>query len=94
VGFFSYLAMGFAAGTIGGIVTGRRGRGCITTVAIGVLGAFVGGALARAAGLEGITELSFRNVLVAALGATVLMLGFGAVERRPPERQGGGRRQR
>jgi uncharacterized membrane protein YeaQ/YmgE (transglycosylase-associated protein family) len=94
VGVAAYIVMGLAAGWIGGVITGRRGSGCLTTLAIGVLGSFVGGALARAAGLEGITELSVRNVLIAGLGASLLMLVFGSVERRPPDRQGGGRRPR
>jgi uncharacterized membrane protein YeaQ/YmgE (transglycosylase-associated protein family) len=83
MGVLSWIVLGFLAGWIGGIVTGRRGQGCITTIAIGILGAFVGGALANAAGYDGrITDFSLRAVLIAALGAALLLLIFGALDRR------------
>ena len=83
MGLLSWIVLGLLAGWIGGIVTGRRGQGCITTVAIGVLGAFVGGALANAAGYDGrITDFSLRAVLIAGLGAALLLFVFGAVDRR------------
>lgn len=39
----------------------------------------MGGALARAAGYSGITRFGLRSVLLAALGATVLLLALGAI---------------
>lgn len=45
-------------------------------------GAFVGGAIANVAGYDGrITDFSVRSVLIAALGAAVLLVLFGAVSR-------------
>ncbi len=82
MGLGSWIVIGLLAGWIGGLVTGRRGGGCVTTLVIGVLGALVGGALARAAGYEGIREFSLRSVLIAALGAALLLLVFGAIDRR------------
>ena len=40
------------------------------------------GAVARAAGYTGIEEFGLRSVLVAALGATLLLLVLGALEGR------------
>lgn len=51
---------------------------------MGVVGALIGGALARAAGYEGITEFGLRSVLIAALGATLLLLVLSAIEGRRP----------
>jgi uncharacterized membrane protein YeaQ/YmgE (transglycosylase-associated protein family) len=83
VGIVSWVVLGLLAGWIGGIVTGRRGQGCLTTIVLGVLGAFVGGALANAAGYEGrITDLNLRSILLAALGAALLLLIFGRADRR------------
>lgn len=86
MGLFSWLLMGLLAGWIGGLITGRRGQGCITTIAIGIIGAFIGGALARAAGHEAITDFSLRSVLVAGMGSALLLFLFQAIEgrRRPP----------
>lgn len=79
----AWIVLGFLAGTLASVVTGRRsGSGCLLRLAVGVLGALVGGALARAAGYEGVDELSLRSVLVASLGATLLLLLLGALEGR------------
>lgn len=80
MGVVSWLVVGLLAGWLGGLVTGRRGQGCITTIAVGVVGAFIGGALANAAGLGGIRELGVRSILVAAVGATLLLLVLNALD--------------
>ena len=49
-------------------------QGCLYTTAVGVLGALVGGALMQASGRKGINEFDLRSVLVAALGAVLLLL--------------------
>ena len=83
MGIVSWIILGLLAGWLAGMVTGRRGRGCLTTTIIGVLGAFVGGAIANVAGYDGrITDLNLRSVIIAALGAAVLLLVFGAADRR------------
>jgi uncharacterized membrane protein YeaQ/YmgE (transglycosylase-associated protein family) len=83
LGPLSWIALGLIAGWIAGALTGQKGRGCITTTVIGVLGAFVGGALANAAGYNGaITDFSLRAIVIAALGAALLLLLFGAIEGR------------
>ena len=81
MGVLSWLVLGFLAGTLAGLATGNRGEGCITRIAVGVLGALIGGALARAAGLNGVTvdRFSLRTVLVSALGATLLLLALQAL---------------
>lgn len=70
------------AAWIAGIVSGRPQEGCLTKIAVGIAGALLGGALARAAGYSGITEFSLRSVLLAALGATILLLVLRAIEGR------------
>jgi uncharacterized membrane protein YeaQ/YmgE (transglycosylase-associated protein family) len=88
VGVFTWIIFGFLAGTIAGIVTRTPGRGCLTKVAVGVLGALVGNALARAAGLKSVSFKSFTlgGLIVAVLGASLLLFVLGALggrSRRP-----------
>ena len=78
----AWVVVGLLAGWIAGAVTGQRQDGCLKEIVIGVLGAFIGGALARAAGYGGIDELSLRSVLLAALGASLLLLVLKALEGR------------
>lgn len=83
MGLLSWIVLGFLAGTLATLVTRRRtGGGCLSRVAVGVIGALVGGGLARAAGYEGIDELSLRSIFVAAIGAVAFLLVLGAVEGR------------
>jgi uncharacterized membrane protein YeaQ/YmgE (transglycosylase-associated protein family) len=82
MGIVAWIVIGFLAGGLGGWITGRRASGCLTRVATGIVGALVGGALARAAGMRGVTELSVRSVAVATMGACVLLLVLQAIEGR------------
>ena len=82
MGLLSWIVVGLLAAWIAGMVTGQRAEGCVTKIAVGVIGARIGGALARAAGYEGVDELSLRSVLIAALGSTVLLFTLGALEGR------------
>lgn len=86
MGLLSWIILGLIAGWIATALTDRRGSGCISRIVVGVVGALVGGALARAAGYEGINKFGLRSILLAALGATVFLLVLGALEGR------GGRR--
>ena len=83
MGVLSWVVLGLIAGWIAGKVTDQPASGCLTRIAVGVIGALVGGALARAAGYEGIDEFGVRSVLLAALGAIVFLLVLGAIARRP-----------
>lgn len=82
MGLVSWIVVGLLAAWIGGLITGRPREGCLTKLVVGVAGALIGGGLARAAGYEGITRFGVRSVLLAALGATLLLLLLAAVEGR------------
>lgn len=82
MGLVSWIVFGFLAGAVAGWISGRRAGGCISKVVVGVLGALIGGALARAAGYGGITGFHLRSFLIAVLGAVLLLLVLSAVEGR------------
>ncbi len=81
------VVVGFLAAVIAGAVTGRPAEGCLTKLGVGVLGALIGSALARAAGMKGIQGFHLRSILIAALGSSVLLFVLGAIEGRHGEQK-------
>ena len=70
----AWLGLGLLGGAVVGWLCGLRGRGLLGDVAAGVLGAVLGGALASILlGLD-ITVLDGTTVLVAAVGAAILLV--------------------
>ena len=81
----AWVIVGLLAGGIARRVVRADKRGCLGTMAIGVLGAFVGGALYRAVRGEEVEvydELDLLSVLVATVGAVALLLVLEALARR------------
>lgn len=69
-----WIAVGLLAGGLARWIVKDDRAGCIYTMVIGVIGAFIGGGLMSLGDKEGVDEFSIRSVLVAALGAVVLLL--------------------
>jgi uncharacterized membrane protein YeaQ/YmgE (transglycosylase-associated protein family) len=82
MGILGWIIVGLVAGGLAGRVTGYRGGGCISTMIVGIVGGLLGGALFSAAGDEGIGDFGLRSMFVAFVGATVLLLVFGALSGR------------
>jgi uncharacterized membrane protein YeaQ/YmgE (transglycosylase-associated protein family) len=82
VSIVAWIILGFLAGALAERATGRSSGGCLTRIAIGVVGALVGGAIANAAGERGVNDFSLWSLLVAFAGASLLLLIFGAIDRR------------
>ena len=87
MGLISWVIVGLVAGWLAGMVTGRRQEGCLTKIAVGVIGALIGGALAQAAGYEGIDEFGIRSIIVAAVGASLFLFMLQAIEGRRGRRR-------
>jgi uncharacterized membrane protein YeaQ/YmgE (transglycosylase-associated protein family) len=69
-----WVIVGLLAGGLARMLTGSQKRGCIGTMAIGLIGALIGGALAQAAFHERLSGFGFKSIVFAALGATLLLL--------------------
>jgi uncharacterized membrane protein YeaQ/YmgE (transglycosylase-associated protein family) len=81
----AWAVVGLLAGGLARRAVGAEKRGCIGTMVIGVLGAFVGGGLYRAVrgdDAEVLDELDLLSILVATLGAAGLLLLLEAVGNR------------
>ena len=84
----AWVFVGLVAGFLAGKITGVERQGCLLTMAVGVVGAFLGGGLyrlLRGDEVEVFDEIDLLSLLLATLGAVVLLLLFNG---------GSGRRRR
>jgi uncharacterized membrane protein YeaQ/YmgE (transglycosylase-associated protein family) len=84
VGILGWILFGLLAGAVARAVTpGRQGIGCFGTLAVGVVGALVGGFLGEAVLDEDIDfGWDLKPFLLAVAGAVVLLLALNALRRR------------
>ncbi len=79
-----WIIFGLLAGTLAKfLMPGRDPTGCIFTIILGIVGAFVGGLVGSAIGFGGIDEGRFdiRSIALATIGAMILLL-IGRLARR------------
>ncbi len=74
MGIIAWIVLGGIAGWLASVATGRSGQqGCLTDVLIGMAGAVLGGLLFSLIGGTGITGFNLYSILVAFVGAVVLL---------------------
>jgi len=79
-----WILLGLIAGTLAKfLVPGRDPSGCVVTIALGIIGAFIGGFIGTRLGWGAIDAgtFDFRSVALSTLGAIVLLL-LGRLVRR------------
>ena len=80
MGIISWLILGLIAGFIGSKIVNKSGQGLWLDIALGIVGAEVGGFLFSGVfGVEGITGLNLWSLLVAVIGSVVVLWGYHAV---------------
>lgn len=83
MGFLVWLGLGAVAGLIAKFVMpGNDPGGFIVTIALGVVGAMVGGWLGTRLGIGSVTGFNIQSILVAAGGAILLLIIYRLVRRR------------
>jgi uncharacterized membrane protein YeaQ/YmgE (transglycosylase-associated protein family) len=83
VGIISWILVGLLAGLLAKLlVPGDDPGGIIVTILIGVAGAFVGGLVVSLLGGTGVTGFNVWSILVATLGAIILLAIYRLVARR------------
>jgi uncharacterized membrane protein YeaQ/YmgE (transglycosylase-associated protein family) len=79
VSIVAWIALGLVGGATVGSLRRRRGRLLLGDIAVGVLGAVLGGFMASVTlGLD-ISEVNWTSVLVACVGAALLILILNAL---------------
>jgi uncharacterized membrane protein YeaQ/YmgE (transglycosylase-associated protein family) len=79
--FLAWIVLGLLAGFIGSKLVNRRGEGLILDILLGVVGAIVGGWLFTTFGASGVTGLNLYSLLVAVIGAVVVLMVYHAIRR-------------
>jgi uncharacterized membrane protein YeaQ/YmgE (transglycosylase-associated protein family) len=75
----SWIILGLVAGFIASKIVDRRGQGIWLDIALGIIGALVGGFLFSFFGAGGVTGLDLWSMIVAIVGAIVVLLIYNAV---------------
>jgi uncharacterized membrane protein YeaQ/YmgE (transglycosylase-associated protein family) len=74
IGIISWIVVGLIAGIMGKLIMpGRDPGGFLLTIVIGMIGALVGGLVVQLLGGTGLTGFSIWSILVATLGAIILL---------------------
>jgi uncharacterized membrane protein YeaQ/YmgE (transglycosylase-associated protein family) len=77
----AWIILGLVAGFIGSKIVNKRGEGLILDIVLGIVGAIAGGWLFNLFGAAGVSGLNIYSLLVAVIGAIVVLLVFHAVRR-------------
>jgi len=78
----AWTVLGLLAGFIGSKLVNKTGEGVILDIVLGILGAVVGGFLFNLFGASGVSGVNIYSLLVAVVGAVLLLLAYHLVRRR------------
>ena len=83
IGVISWILVGLIAGILAKlIIPGRDPGGFLITIVIGMVGALVGGLVVQLLGATGLTGFSIWSILVATIGAIILLALYRLVAAR------------
>ncbi len=82
MGILSWLLVGLIAGFLASVVMKGGGYGIIGDIIIGIVGAFIGGFIFSLFGSGGVTGFNLWSILVAFVGACILIAILRAISGR------------
>jgi len=77
----TWIILGLISGFIASKIVNKEGSGLFFDIILGIIGAVVGGWIFVLLGGQGATGLSLHSVLVAVIGAIVVLIGYHAIRR-------------
>lgn len=80
--FLAWIVLGLIAGFVGSKIVNKHGDGLILDIVLGIAGAVVGGYLFNAFGASGVTGLNLYSLIVAVVGAVLVLVIYHALFRR------------
>lgn len=79
--FLAWIVLGLLAGFIGSKIVNKTGEGIFLDIVLGIVGAVAGGWLFNTFGASGVTGLNLYSLLVAVVGAVVVLVVYHAIRR-------------
>jgi uncharacterized membrane protein YeaQ/YmgE (transglycosylase-associated protein family) len=73
MGIIAWILLGLVAGFIASKIVSGSGAGTVVDIVLGVVGAVVGGLIFHLAGASGVTGLNIWSLVVAVLGAVIVL---------------------
>ena len=77
-----WIILGLISGFIASKIVNRTGEGFFLDIILGIVGAIVGGFLFTAVGASGVTGFNLYSMVVAVIGAIVVLVTYHALFRR------------
>lgn len=81
MGIIAWIVLGLIAGFIASKIVNRQGEGILLDIVLGIVGAILGGWIMTSFGGMGISGFNLYSLLVAIIGAVVILLLGHAVRR-------------
>ncbi|HZS54461.1 MAG TPA: GlsB/YeaQ/YmgE family stress response membrane protein [Bryobacteraceae bacterium] len=79
--WLAWIILGLIAGFIGSKLVNKKGEGLFLDIILGIVGAIVGGYVFSLFGASGVTGLNIYSLIVAVIGAIVVLLIYHAIRR-------------
>ena len=77
----AWIVLGLIAGFIGSKLVNKRGEGLFLDIVLGIIGAVVGGWVFSFFGAGGVSGVNLYSLLVAVVGAVLVLVIFHAIRR-------------
>jgi uncharacterized membrane protein YeaQ/YmgE (transglycosylase-associated protein family) len=77
-----WIILGLIAGYIGSKIVNKEGQGFWLNIALGIVGALVGGFLFELFGGSGVTGVNIYSMIVAVIGSVVVLWLYNAISSR------------
>jgi uncharacterized membrane protein YeaQ/YmgE (transglycosylase-associated protein family) len=77
--FIAWIVLGLIAGFIASKIVNKAGEGFLLDIVLGIIGAVIGGYLFQTFGMAGVSGLNLYSILVAVVGAVVVLVVYHAL---------------
>jgi uncharacterized membrane protein YeaQ/YmgE (transglycosylase-associated protein family) len=80
--WLAWIVLGLIAGFIGSKIVNKSGEGFFLDIILGIIGAIVGGFVFSLFGASGVTGVNIYSMIVAVIGAIIVLWIYHALFRR------------